>query len=165
MTMQRLYIFLFACSPLMFCGPVAWAQEVYRWVDGNGVVNYSDTAPRAVLEDIATLRLEDTAPADYDPSEDRYHVAAQAARMQALREAMEKQREQRRERLRSTPAQAPVQYPQGVRYGYPYGYPGYARPPARPPTRPPAGERPPRPEPYPTSTLRPPGRLQDPDGP
>lgn len=161
MTMQRLHIFLFACSPFMFCGPAAWAQEVYRWVDGNGVVNYSDTAPRAVLEHIDTLRLEDTAPTDYDPSEDRYHVAAQAQRMQALREAMEKQREQRRESLRSTPAQTPQQYPQGARHGYPYGYPVYPRPPSRPPV----GPRPPVPELYETSTLRPPGRLQDPDGP
>jgi hypothetical protein len=161
MTMHRLYTLLLACSPIMFCDSASWAQEVYRWVDENGVVNYSDTAPRAVHEDIDTLQLDDTTPAGYDPSEDRYHVAAQAERMQALREEMEKQREQQRERLRSRPAQTPQQYPQGVRYGYPYGYPVYPRPPNRPPVDP----RPPRPEPYEISTLRPPGQLPDPNGP
>jgi len=165
MTTNRLSICLLACLPILACGSPASAQEVYRWVDEKGVVNFSDTAPRSAHEDIDTLRLEDTAPTDYDPSEDRYHVAAQAERMRALREEMEKQREQRRERLRSMPPQPPEQYPQGVRYGYPYGYPAYGRPPARPPSRPPVGPRPPRPEPYETSTFRPPGQQQDPNGP
>ena len=165
MTLHRAPILLIACSLNLLPGASAWAQEVYRWVDEDGVVNFSDTAPPAADEAFATLRLEDTTPKGYDPEQDLYNVAAQAERMQALREDMERQREERRERLRDAPARSPEQYPEGVRYGYPYGYPAYARPPARPPERPPIGPRPPRPEPYETSTLKPPGQLRDPDGP
>lgn len=165
MTIHRPPILLLACSLTLLCGTPTRAQEVYRWVDENGVVNFSDTAPPAADEAVDTLRLENTVPKGYDPEEDRYQVAAQAERMQALREEMEKQREERRERLRGAPVQLPEQDSQNVRYGYPYGYPAYARPPLRPPNRPPIGPRPPRPEPYETSTLRPPGQLSDPDGP
>jgi hypothetical protein len=143
----------------------AMAQEVYRWVDENGVVNFSDTAPLAADANVNTLILEDTAPKHYDPEEDIYNVAAQAERMQALREEMEQEREARRERQRNELRQPDTQYPQGVRYGYPYLYPGYGRPPGRPPGKPPTGGRPPRPEPYETSTLRPQGQAPDPNGP
>lgn len=136
--------------------------EVYRWVDENGIVNFSDTAPAAVDRNgnVDTLTLEDTTPRDYDPEADIYNVAAQAERMQALREQMEQEREERRERQRNAPPQPAVQYQQGVQYGYPYGYPAYPRPPLRPSPRPPGR---PVPEPYETSTLRPPGEMWNPD--
>jgi hypothetical protein len=147
-----------------FTGP-ATAQEVYRWVDEDGVVNFSDTVPGAAAGDVDTLQLEDTGPRDYDPEEDLYNVAEQAERMQTLRQEMAEAREARRERRQETTRQPAVQYPQGVRYGYPYGYPAYGRPPHRPPGKPPIGGRPPRPEPYETSTLRPPEQARNPDGP
>jgi hypothetical protein len=141
----------------------ASAQEIYRWVDANGVVNFSDKAPPAAAAD--TVVVDDTRPSNYDPEEDIYNVAAQAERMQALREEMEQERAARRERQQSAPQQPAVQYEQGVRYGYPYLYPGYGRPPHRPPGKPPGGGRPPRPEPYETTTLRPPGQARNPNGP
>src|SRR5210317_1352123 len=79
--------------------PPASAQEIYRWVDANGVVNFSDTAPRAATAD--TVVVADTRPSNYDPEEDIYNVAAQAERMQALREEMEQERAARRERQQS----------------------------------------------------------------
>ena len=138
---------LIALSLICWAGS-ATAQEVYRWVDENGVVNFSDTAP-ASAGDLNTVNLEDTSPRNYDPEEDLYNVAAQAERMQALREQMEKDREARRQQQASAAKQPVPQYPRAVNYGYPYGYPVRPRPPAKPPI-----ERPPaRPEPYETSTL------------
>jgi hypothetical protein len=151
-----------ACA-LIGCGwtgtlPAA-SPEVYRWVDENGVVNFSQTAPTDVPGKVSTVELDAEAP-DYDPEQDIYNVAAQAERMQALREEMEQEREARREQRRNAPAPPVTEVQQGVNYGYPYGYPTYPRPPARPPARP----RPPVPEPYDTSTLVPPGQRQDPNG-
>ena len=140
------------------------AQEVYRWVDENGVVNFSDTAPAAATTraDVNTLTLEDTTPSDYDPEQDIYNVAAQAERIQALRDQMEQDRENRRQQQRGTAPQPAAQYQRGVNYGFPYGYPAYPRPPMRPPAKPPGR---PIPEPYETSTLRPPGQQRNSNGP
>jgi len=148
---------LIALSLIWWVGS-ATAQEVYRWVDENGVVNFSDTAPAAAA-DLNTVDLEDTTPRNYDPEEDLYNVAAQAERMQALREQMEKDREARRQQQASAAKQPVPQYPRGVNYGYPYGYPVRPRPPIEPPIEPPR----PVPEPYETSTLVPPSQWRDTD--
>lgn len=145
----------------------AMADQVYRWVDENGVVNFSDTAPGSAQAgaEVNTLTLEDTAPRDYDPGQDIYNVAAQAERMQALRDEMEQEREARREQQRRIQSQPAAPYPSGVNDGYPYEFPAYGRPPLEPPGRPPA--RPPSrpvPEPYDTSTLRPPGQAPSAQG-
>jgi len=89
------------------------------------------------------MNLVDTTPEDYDPDEDRYGVEAQAERMAALREKMEQERED---------AQQAVQYREPYRR-YSNGVwlpPIYPRPPVKP-------EHPIE-VPYPTATLRPPGR-------
>jgi hypothetical protein len=138
------------------CAASARAGEIYRWVDENGVVNFSGTLPAGVDAGVDTVIVEDTTPTDYDPEADIYNVAAQAERMQALRDEMDAQREARRERSAaqqpSEPEREVVRY--GYPYNYPFGFPQYPRPPARPP-------RPPVPEPYVTSTLRPPGQPQN----
>ena len=146
---------LIALSLICWVGS-ATAQEVYRWVDENGVVNFSDTAPAAAAN-LNTVDLEDTTPRNYDPEEDLYNVAAQAERMQALREQMEKDREARRQQQASAAKQPAPQYQRSVNYGYPYGYPVRPRPPIEPPIEPP----PTRPEPYETSTLVPPSQWRD----
>jgi len=149
---------------LLGVAPVV-AQEIYRWVDANGVVNFSDTAPGAETPGISTVVLEDIRPADYDPEPDVYDVAGQSERMQALREEMARERDARREREQTASHTESPSYDGPVQYGYPVRYPLYPRPPMRPPARPPTGPQPPRPEPYETSTLRPPGRAADSGGP
>ena len=132
------------------------AQDIYRWVDEDGVVHFSDTAPGSATGGVSTVIVEDTRPKDYDPDADIYNVAAQAERMQALRDKMEQEREERRERQRSAvPVRQPVPPVQTVGYGIPpwwWDRPG--------PGRPPKPELPvlPEPGPPPTSTLRPPGK-------
>lgn len=149
-------------SSLLACGVVAVpaaAQEIYRWTDENGVVNFSDTAPVTDSRAVSTVTVEDTRPSDYDPEADIYNVAAQAERMQALREEMKNGREASLERQRNAAPQQPVQSAWSTGNAVPawwWGQPGYGRPP-RPPQPP---ERP-TPEPYPTSTLRPPGQARN----
>jgi len=160
---MRLQIFM-ALGLLAAAVPVE-AAEVYRWVDENGVVNFSDTAPgkAETRADVQRMELPEAAPKDRDPGQDIYNVAAQAERMQALRDEMEREREARREQQRRAPQQPAVQNPGAVNYGFPFSFPAYGRPPlrpGRPPARPP--ERP-VPEPYDTSTLRPPRSAPGPN--
>jgi hypothetical protein len=128
------------------------ANEIYHWVDENGVQNFSQTQPAGNTTGVSKMNLVDTTPADYDPEEDLYDVEAQAERMNALREDMEKRREAARERQRNAAQQPVVQYRQPDRY--------YSRPLLYPPIypRPPHRPEPPIAVPYPTETLRPPGR-------
>jgi hypothetical protein len=142
----------------IFCAAPAFATEVYRWVDKNGVVNFSQNPPPEKVSGAKMITLEDDPPPGYDPEEDLYGVEAQAERMALLREQMAKKREMERERQLNSATQSPVPYQQPDQYGYPiYGqwpyYPGF-RPPVKP--RPPV-----RPEPYLKSILMPPGRLPD----
>jgi hypothetical protein len=153
---MRLHI---AMTLTLLAAVPAMAADVYRWVDENGVVNFSDTAPRGAETGgaVDTVTLQDAAPKDQEPGQDIYHVAAQAERMQALRDEMEKEREARREQQRRAAQQPAAPSSSGVNYGYPYAYPAYGRPPlrpGRPPAKPPAR---PVPELYDTATLRPPG--------
>lgn len=145
-----------ACGLLMLASPLA-AQEIYRWVDENGVVNFSDTSPTGRIEGVSTVDLEEPAPPHQDPEQDLYNIAATAERTQALRDAMAADREARRERQRESATQQAPSYPQASSYALPpwwWDRPGYGRPPQRPPMRP----EPPVPEPYPTATLKPPGQ-------
>jgi hypothetical protein len=129
-----------------------YAEEIYHWIDENGVQNFSQTQPAGNAQGVSKMNLVDTTPADYDPEEDRYDVQAQAERMNALREDMEKRREAARERQQNADQQQAVQYRQPDRY--------YSRPALYPPIypRPPVRPQPPIAVPYPTETLRPPGR-------
>ena len=139
---------------LAISGPLL-ATEVYRWVDDDGVIHFSQNAPRADVGQVEKMTLDDSAPAGYDPEEDIYGVEAMAAEMALLREQMEERREQAQERNQNTDQRTVVQYQPAVQYGYPYLgtplYPGY-RPPLRP--KPP----PPRPDPYPSLPFSPPGQ-------
>lgn len=163
----RRAVILFALVVLTgFALGAAEAQEVYRWVDENGVVNFSDRAPSAAPETgVSTLTLEDDSSVAYDPGQDLFNIQSTQERTQALREELQGQREARRERNASQPVvvQQPEQRNYGYPWDYPYGYPSLRpRPPigpgGKPPWRPP--ERP-RPEPPAddTATWRPPGQL------
>ena len=138
-------VFLALCASTIVVG-----EEIYHWLDENGVPNFSQRQPDEDTRGVSKLNLPDTTPPDYDPDEDRYGVEAQAERMTALREEMDKQREDARERRRNT-AQQPMQYREPYRR--------YARGIWHPPiyTRPPPIPQPPIVVPYRTATLRPPG--------
>lgn len=131
----------------------AAAQDVYRWVDADGVVHFSQTAPATDTQGVDRLQIEDTRPADYDPGEDRYHVTEQAERMLALRAEMATEREARRKRAERAAARQPATAPvQSVGTAVPPWW--WDRPASRPP--------PPRPEP-PIERPQPPATLLPPD--
>jgi hypothetical protein len=138
------------------------AQEIYRWVDENGVVNFSDRAPPAATANASSLTLQDSQPDNYDPEQDIYNLEATAQRMQALRDELAAEREARRARPTAQPPVV-VQYPEQRHYGYPYDYPyGYPRPPGGQPGKPPNRPRPEPPAPEDdTATWRPPGQSGD----
>lgn len=132
------------------------AQQIYHWVDENGVPVYSQNPPPG--ETVAKiLHLEPWAP-DPEAGEDLYNVEAQQQRMQELREAMARKREQRVGRAGT--AQPPRVAPSQA-VTYPLWYPPQRpRPPDRKPEPPDPEPEPEPPDsaPAPTTTLKPPGR-------
>lgn len=132
------------------CAFNAAAQQVYHWIDDNGVPVYSQRPPPSGVP-VDVLHLDVREP-DPDAGEDIYDVAAQQQRMEALREELVRQRERRRERA---PARQPdaAEPPQAI--VYPNWYAPLRPRPPRPP-RPPAEPEPPTPAPDGTDTLKPP---------
>jgi hypothetical protein len=58
----------------------ASAAEIFKWIDDQGTVHYSDTKPTN-NEAFETLQLADTNSADYDPATDPYSILKQAERI------------------------------------------------------------------------------------
>ena len=131
----------------------ARAQDIYRWVDTDGVIHFSDTPPQAGVTEVETVELAITASAADEPGSDPFNIEATEERMRAIRQALDENLDARRDRQR-TAAPPVVQYPQSTGYGgaWPVGRPIYPRPPRPPP------QRPPRPPANDTSTWRPGGR-------
>jgi hypothetical protein len=149
--------------------PTLCAQEIYSWVDENGVQHYSEVAPENSNHEVTELQIDGSQPADYDPTEDRYNIAAQQAEMQALRDSLEESRKEKKEqRERELERQAAAQviyYPEpDFGYGSNIYYPPYrplpphGKPPFRPPLRPEHPIEPPIEEPAYSVPFRPPGK-------
>lgn len=134
---------------MLFWAGLLHASEIYHWVDENGVAHYSQEAPPGNVSDVERMLLPDSTPPDYDPDEDIYDVAGQAARMQAKRDDMAEKRKawvEKQEKIAEQERNRPVivnQYQGGSRWPY-WGYR---------PIHPPARPQPPIAVPYRTSTL------------
>ena len=141
----------FLCIALVCGTGVAVAgTDVYHWVDENGVSHFTQSAPSAEVAGVRKMTVQDSAPPDYDPEEDRYGVAQQQERMAALREEMKEKREAEQKRKRDAAARQPqVQYVDRYNTGSFWNYPYYRPRPPQP--------RPPIAVPYETAVLRPPG--------
>ena len=146
-----------------------WAQEIYSWVDENGVQHFSEVAPGDANKEVRKLEIDGSQPADYDPAEDRYNVAAQQAEMQELRDSLAESRkekkEQRERELERQAANQVIYYPEpDYRYGSNIYYPPYrplpphGKPPFRPPFKPEHPVEPPIEEPPYSVPFRPPGK-------
>jgi hypothetical protein len=129
------------------------AATVYKSVDENGVVSYSDTRPEEDV-DVETLVIEVQDPALTETEQQRLEAMRETTdRMAADRMAREQQRaELRQQRAREQAVQAPPTYiiesgGYPIYYPYPVRRPGWNRPyPTHPIARPPL--RPSRPVPY-----------------
>jgi hypothetical protein len=128
---------------LVAVGAPAWADQIYRWTDADGVVHFNQTPPPAGRP-AERVVIEDSRPSDFDPEADIFGVAEQQARMQALREDMAERRaaalERKREAEARTPPPAQPEPPAWPAYRWPVFWPRPPRPqpPIAPPQRPPS---------------------------
>lgn len=174
-------MFRLTAAMILALGLTLWtaeaaAQQIYRWVDAEGVVHFSDTPPEREGTEVSAIELKTMRSSSYDPAEDIYNIDATRQRTEARWERMQELQVARELQPRS-PSQPVIQYPERVYYGSGYGYDygrdygrdrddHYPRSPGRPgigpgrpghgPGRPPS--RPGRPD-NDTSTWRPPGRA------
>jgi Domain of unknown function (DUF4124) len=136
--------------------PAVAAQEVYRWVDENAVVDFRDRPPAAASAEVSTVAVPSTPSSGSGAASDVYNVEATAARTQAHRDKLAQQRDNRAAPPGASSAPVVQQQGQVVDHGYPYDYPAGPRPP-RP-------DRPIRPQPEPiaddAATLRPVSRSR-----
>jgi TolA-binding protein len=130
---------------LLLLAAVASAQQVYKTVDENGVVSFSDTPP-ADEQEVEVLQIDaPPAQAPEDHLEQLNAMRETTDRMAADRREREKHRAELREinaRSQQASESQVVEYRNTTDYWPVYGAPGYGHP-GRPPYRP--GYRP-RPE-------------------
>lgn len=119
---------LLAVTAILAAGPhaVAHASEIYRWVDDDGVVHYSDTKPD---EPFATLQIEDTRPAGYHPAEDFYSIVNQARRLNETLVELATVRQEREERRRVEAQETAFTEPPSYELYQYAAYPLYYSPP------------------------------------
>ncbi len=114
-------------------GPLA-ANEIYHWIDADGVNHYSQSPPPPASGEVRTLEVDGAQPASYDPNEDRYNVAAQAEATQAFRDKLAENRKNREKEPVNTAENTVIYYPEpdsGNAFLYPPDY--RPQPPNRPP--------------------------------
>lgn len=87
----------------------AAADDVYRWVDEDGVVQFSQWAPESHAGTVSTVNIETSTPRDYDPHDDPYSILNQAARIHDRWSELQAEKEEAREkaRERTEPGRAP----------------------------------------------------------
>lgn len=118
----------------------ASAAEIFKWIDDQGTVHYSDTKPDD-NEAFETLQLAETNSADYDPATDPYSIMKQAERIgDAWTETRLESRAQSRAELSDTYNDAYDDYEDwGYTNYFEPAYPAYTPPiylPRRPLLRP-----------------------------
>ncbi|MDH3441118.1 MAG: DUF4124 domain-containing protein [Gammaproteobacteria bacterium] len=104
----------------------AYCTDIYRWVDDEGIVHFSDTRPNDDA-DVRMLRVNVSNPPGYGPAQDRYSIVNQAKRMNNKWSELADERERRAEKRRESAPQFVQYQPQrydGWRYSY---WPGYYR--------------------------------------
>ncbi len=112
------------------CASPALAGEVFTWTDDEGVVHFSQWAPKHTAV-VTTLMTVSRNAADYDPGADPYSIKNQAARVnKTWSEIEERNAELRKRREEVEERAARVRPPVDE---YPYYQDSYYRPIWRPP--------------------------------
>ena len=132
--LTRLLTILLLAGLQVAVGPAS-AAEVYRWVDGKGVIHFSDTLPEQAGAKVERLVVTDRNPPDYDPAEDPNSIMNQAERSGERFAAIEKDRAER-EAKRQQEINIYLSDP-NRQSPYLYGYRNIYRPPLYPPQFPP----------------------------
>ena len=120
----------------------AHAMDVYRWVDENGTVHFSQWEPAAAGTPVETVRVDEGTTAGIGG--DVYPIAEQAEAMAALWAEIEQQRANR-QKQRQEPAPAAIPYHEDDHAIWPVWDAGrpHPRPPFPPRPRPPEIVNPP----------------------
>lgn len=95
----------------------ATGGEVYRWVDEDGRVHYSDTKPRHD-EPVTVVEIEIAEPADYDPAADPNSILNQAAQIHQTWLDLEEARRARAQQRIDARAHSPRPLPEPAYDGY-----------------------------------------------
>ncbi len=142
----------------VFSSAVVAKNEIYHWVDKNGIPHYSQYRPSGDIPGLSTQKLEGATPPGDGRTEDVYNVKAHEKRMVAWRKEREQKRKDALERKRLAAQRQPVRYPvQRRSFSRSYWYPPfYGRPPHKPPVKP----QPPVENPRPPSKAFPHGRSR-----
>lgn len=99
------------------------ASEIYKWVDEDGVVHYSDTRPENDAP-VTTMQLRELNPEDYDTAKDPYSILNQAKRMNeswtrrvaAQEQARSRSQDAGEEGLYAAPGYIPTRYYPAIAY-------------------------------------------------
>ena len=117
------------CIAAICAGP-SLADEVFTWTDDEGVVHFSQWAPKHSVG-VTTLITASNNAADYDPESDPYSIQNQAARMNETWSKIEARKAERRKRREEAEERVARLQPPSYYYPpYPYSY---YRPIVRPP--------------------------------
>ena len=106
--------------------------EIFRWVDEDGVVTFSDSAPSNATVEISRRTITKTNPPDYDPLDDQFSISRQAertnVRWSALKARRDELRAQRIEAAQRASQQQSFMYVLDESYPSPIWYgPAYPR--------------------------------------
>jgi len=103
----------------------AMAAEIYRWVDADGILHYSDAAPPEDVT-VTTIEIDATRPPDYDPLNDPWSIMNQARRISETRSALVEARIEREQAnlqlLPATPPEQAADWWQTPEYRYWWNY-------------------------------------------
>jgi hypothetical protein len=116
------------------CASPSLAGEVFKWTDDEGVVHFSQWAPKHTAG-VTRLTTASSNAVDYDPESDPYSIQNQAVRMNETWSKLEARKAERRKRREEAEERMARMQPPTYDYpSYPYNYWPIYRPPLhRPP--------------------------------
>jgi hypothetical protein len=118
------------------CASPSLAGEVFKWTDDEGVVHFSQWAPKHTAG-VTTLITASSNAADYDPGSDPYSIKNQAVRMNETWSKIEERKAERRKRREEAEERMARLQPPTYDYpSYPYNYWPIYRPPIHRPVHP-----------------------------
>ena len=154
-----LFLLLHACLLFSVSIPIA-AQQIYKWVDDNGNVHYSDHPDPDVQAEQIFIKPSPDSRSNQDSDEAIKRLQATSNELEASRQQRETARAKEQEKIRKEREQSAKQEKETDKResqrdrwyygGFPQRPP--TRPPVKPPNKPPVKPRPPIAVPLPSNT-------------
>lgn len=97
-----------ALAAMLLSGPAA-ALEIYKWIDANGVVHYSESRPeRPTATPVETFRIASTNSPAYDPDDYYWSILNQAERIGEQWSAIREEKAEEEADARAAAAEARI---------------------------------------------------------